>query len=318
MQKEISRKAKAMKRQEVARINLLVERSMAADPRLQREKQRQAASQARTKTNSTTRKGQRKRNVNDKQEEQLKQERAQKEQEEREKKAAAKAIREREKKQLRKTRQAFRKLTMNAYDQTTADNNTTVLRVWKDLEEMNDDLELLCSKLTDSATVQTDARIGETIGYAYCLVATSQASCCTNSCMEYPKKKFKQNDNEKKLVLPWRKRRLNKRQIEQPLHGPRRNYQRWQRQSRSIRQAVPIDGRPLLSLLIISVNQKHHVPRKNVLKSTIKLPNKQVLTTAASTNGDSSATTAANSDAWTEEQDQELQDGLKTVSWYHG
>ena len=40
MKQEIDRKVKKMKREEMARINLLVERAMAADPRLRREKER--------------------------------------------------------------------------------------------------------------------------------------------------------------------------------------------------------------------------------------------------------------------------------------
>ena len=41
MKQEIDRKVKKMKREEMARINLLVERAMAADPRLRREKERE-------------------------------------------------------------------------------------------------------------------------------------------------------------------------------------------------------------------------------------------------------------------------------------
>jgi len=41
MKKEIDRKAKALKREEIARIALLVERAMNADPRLKRERERE-------------------------------------------------------------------------------------------------------------------------------------------------------------------------------------------------------------------------------------------------------------------------------------
>lgn len=40
MKQEVDRKMKKLKREEMARINLLVERAMAADPRLRREKER--------------------------------------------------------------------------------------------------------------------------------------------------------------------------------------------------------------------------------------------------------------------------------------
>jgi DnaJ homolog subfamily C member 2 len=41
MKQEIDRKVKKMKKEEMARVNLLVERAMAADPRLSREKKRE-------------------------------------------------------------------------------------------------------------------------------------------------------------------------------------------------------------------------------------------------------------------------------------
>ena len=46
MKQEIDRKIKKMKREEMARINLLVERSMAADPRLKREKEKERKEKA--------------------------------------------------------------------------------------------------------------------------------------------------------------------------------------------------------------------------------------------------------------------------------
>ena len=46
MKQEIDRKIKKMKKEEMARINLMVERAMATDPRLKREKRREAAEKA--------------------------------------------------------------------------------------------------------------------------------------------------------------------------------------------------------------------------------------------------------------------------------
>jgi DnaJ family protein C protein 2 len=46
MKQEIDRKLKKMKREEMARINLLVERAMAADPRLKREKEKERKEKA--------------------------------------------------------------------------------------------------------------------------------------------------------------------------------------------------------------------------------------------------------------------------------
>jgi DnaJ family protein C protein 2 len=46
MKQEIDRKIKKMKREEMARINLLVERAMAADPRLRREREKERQEKA--------------------------------------------------------------------------------------------------------------------------------------------------------------------------------------------------------------------------------------------------------------------------------
>lgn len=56
-------------------------------------------------------------------------------------------MKEQQKKQLRKAKQLFRKLTMTAY-QSALPNDESTGKVWDDLEQMNDDIELLCDKLS--------------------------------------------------------------------------------------------------------------------------------------------------------------------------
>lgn len=49
---------------------------------------------------------------------------------------------------MRKAKQLFRKLTMAAYQAATPNDNSVGDGVWDDLEKMNDDVELLCEKLS--------------------------------------------------------------------------------------------------------------------------------------------------------------------------
>ena len=150
MQKEIAKKSKAYKREEMARLTLLLERAMSADPRLRREKLRlQQEKQARLQARKEKEELERKKQLEE--QERLQAELAKQEQEERAAKVASKAIREKEKKQLRKSRQSFRKLTMEAVE-------SQKILVYS-LEEINDDIELLCDKLT----MQQLSRLTETL-----------------------------------------------------------------------------------------------------------------------------------------------------------
>jgi len=153
MLKEITRKSKALKREEMARINLLVERAMAADPRLKREKQRERE-EKQERIRARQEKERLEKEQKQAEEERLAKEKAEREEAERQQKQAAKAIREKGKKQLRKTRQSFRKLTMTAYQQHSDAS------IWDNLESMNDDVELLCSKLTEVQLSKLTEEIG--------------------------------------------------------------------------------------------------------------------------------------------------------------
>jgi DnaJ family protein C protein 2 len=149
MQKEIAKKSKTYKREEMARLNLLVERAMSADPRLKREKLRLLQEkQARQQAKKTEKEEEKQKHL----QEQERLQAAKSKQEEKEKlaKASAKAIREKEKKQLRKSRQSFRKITMEAVESQN---------MLHSLDKINDDIELLCDKLT----AQQLSRLTETL-----------------------------------------------------------------------------------------------------------------------------------------------------------
>lgn len=152
MAKEIDKKAKAMKREEMARIARLVERAMANDPRLRREREREKRDRERREREKRERAEAEARKKAE-EEKRIEAERIEREAKQKEEKANAKVAKEKEKKMLRKAKQLLRKLTMAAF-QSQGDDSA----VWTDMETMNDDVELLCSKLdVEQITALTDA-----------------------------------------------------------------------------------------------------------------------------------------------------------------
>ncbi len=143
MEKEIARKAKAMKRDEMARISKLVERSMGLDPRLQREKKRIEREKQEKIRLKKEKKEKEEREKKEKEEKEAK-EKAERESKEKEERVRLKAQKEQEKKVLRKARQALRKAVLAQYDIENSSNYKT----WDSIEDMNEDLELLCSSLS--------------------------------------------------------------------------------------------------------------------------------------------------------------------------
>ena len=138
MQKEIEKKSKSLKKEEMIRINLLVERAMANDPRLKREKQQEKEEKERIANEKKNLENQAARAALEASV-RLQVEAAKKEQEEKETKATAKQQKEGEKKILRKAKQTFRKLAMAAWQ--AAPSKTTTM------EKMNDQIEFLCDHL---------------------------------------------------------------------------------------------------------------------------------------------------------------------------
>jgi len=183
MKKEIDRKAKALKREEVARIALLVERAMSADPRLKREREREKEEKKRLAEEK-----ERKRIEKERKEAEEKAKREKDEagecivsiaipctcisvqktehhlmltntsififtlclvspidriEKEKQEKAAAKAKKGQEKKQLRKAKQLLWKLAVAAHGQA----NSAEEKVWKDIESMHDDVEVINTSL---------------------------------------------------------------------------------------------------------------------------------------------------------------------------
>ncbi|KAL7490284.1 hypothetical protein ACHAW6_016032 [Cyclotella cf. meneghiniana] len=180
MKQEIERKVKKMKREEMARINLLVERAMAADPRLKRERERER--------NEKAAKEEARKKLEEEKAEQERKEREAKEAEQKKmaevvakEKANDKKLKEQQKKQLRKAKQLFRKLTMTAYQAAIPNNESTGKdAVWDDLEQMNDDIELLCDKLS---TVELNA-LSDALGGAAAVEEDGNAPICVDALVE--------------------------------------------------------------------------------------------------------------------------------------
>jgi len=142
MAKEVDRKAKALKKQEVARIALLVERAMAADPRLKRFRDQERLAKERLREERQAKQRQKEQELKEREEYERKLQEA-REEEERQQRAREKVEKEKQKKELRKSRQLLRKLSITAYERS---NSST--EMWATLEQLNNDVEMLCDKLS--------------------------------------------------------------------------------------------------------------------------------------------------------------------------
>lgn len=140
MEKEIQRIAKAMKKDEMARIARLVEAAMSLDPRLRREKERleqEKAEKLRMKEEQAEREAKERAEAEDREAK----ERAEAEQREKDRKATEKLAKEAEKKMLRKSRQALRKTLLAEYESYGTE-------IWDNIEDFSHDMEFLCANLT--------------------------------------------------------------------------------------------------------------------------------------------------------------------------
>lgn len=140
LQKEIDKRAKQLKRKELARIQTLVERAMEADPRLRRDRQaRQAAKE------EAARLRQEKIELEKKLEDERKKAEEEELEREKERKAEEKQQREIEKKMIRKERQTLRRMASSSFTELSDEIPDDL---WKDAYDMNVDVELLCTSLS--------------------------------------------------------------------------------------------------------------------------------------------------------------------------
>lgn len=310
MEKEIARKAKAMKRDEMARISKLVERSLALDPRIKREKEREAREKkerARLKREQQEREEQERKNKEEK-ERKEQQERELKEKEER---ARIKAKRDEEKKVLRVARQSFRKLVLS----TGGESN-----VWKNMEDMNDDVELLCSKLgaveldaltsqvTSSSNSNGDASFAVVFDKAMSLKddqeSKRQEGISKRDAMRKEAAKKESAAKAARATKPWTKEELSalaKAVKKYPAGGANR----WDAISLFVNNLCkPVDPRTK-DECIEKYNQVANASKSgvgNTTSNSISTPNSEAKK--------ADQTSTASSNTWTDEQDQQLQEGL--------
>ena len=130
-QKEIDRAAKKLKQQEIGRINQLIEKAMASDPRLIAEKKRMIEEKERKQQ-------QRKQEALDKKkaEEDARLAEQQRIEDEKRQKAEEKLAKEQEKKKLRKSKQAFKKHVAAALEELNEKEYA-----------LEDEIDVICAKL---------------------------------------------------------------------------------------------------------------------------------------------------------------------------
>lgn len=311
MEKEIARKAKAMKRDEMARISKLVERSLALDPRIRREKEREAREK---KEKARLKQEQKEREEREKkeQEEKERKEKQDRELKEKEERARQKAVRDEEKKVLRLARQNFRKLVLSK----ALDSDT---KTWQNMEDMNDDVELLCSKL---GAIALDALTDQ--------VSTSEGNDDSNLSVVFTKAKSLKDEEESKRQEEISKRQTMRKEAAKKESAAKaaRATKPWTKDELSaLAKAVkkyPAGGANRWDAIALFVNNicKAQDPRTkdeciekyNQLASSSKAGTSNASSKSAPTANNSGKKTdqspASNSNIWTEEQDQQLQEGL--------
>lgn len=147
LQKEIQKKAKQYKRKEVSRVQLLVQRAMEVDPRLQREREQQAEAKAQAQRA----KQERQRLAEQEKRDQAKKAAIEEKQME-ERLAQEKKERQEAKQQLRKARQGLRRSI-----EFQKDN-----KYWADSYDMGLDVDLLCQGLDLTALLNLTQEMAQT------------------------------------------------------------------------------------------------------------------------------------------------------------
>ncbi len=282
-QKEIDRAAKKLKQQEIGRINQMVEKAMASDPRLIQEKKRLIEEKER-------RQQQRKQEALDKKkaEEEAKLAEQQKIEDEKRQKAEEKMAREQEKKKLRKAKQAFKKSVSAALEELEQKEH-----------ELEDEVDLICAKLdrikltklNSILETKTASEIVAIVKKRYGNLgaqdadetATKQA---TTKTVEAPKKKAVVFTKEEMSALAKGIKKF-----------PKGGANRWDQISNYINNVCRPEN-PRTKEECIEIFNK-------ISKKTPTANKPQAATTTA-------AKAEASSSDWTSEQDQQLQKGLST------
>jgi DnaJ family protein C protein 2 len=306
MEKEILRKAKAMKRDEMARIQKLVDKSMALDPRLKREKKR-IEQEKEDKIRMKKEKQEREERERKEKEEMEGREKEEREKKEKEEKANAKLNKEREKKILRKARQALRKAVMAEYNIEAETNYKT----WDSVEEMSDDVELLCKSLCAVKLGAVTSELADTNDHKLTIIRDK-----ANDLKVGAAKKSKE-DLQKRDAL--RKAAAEKEEAQKAARASKP----WTKEELSaLAKAVkkyPAGSANRWGTIALFINNlcKLADPRKkeeciekyNAIASSAA-PKSASTSTPSSSDKPKPTNDKDSSNTWTEEQDKQLQDGL--------
>lgn len=294
MEKEIARKAKALKKEEIARITKLVERSMSLDPRLKREKERierEKMEKAKLREERLKKEEQERKEKEEKEA----RERAELEEKEREKQAQSKIKKEQEKKIIRKSRQSLRKLVLGLYENESKTDNPT----WCSFHDMNDDVEILCENLS---AAQLDSLTNK-ISVKSCLNIVSDKA---NELRDDTAKAMKVEERQRELL------RLQAKKKEEAAKAARASKPWSKEEISALTKAIkkyPAGGANRWETIALFVNNlcKLQDPRKK--EECIEKYN-QLVNTSAPTSDTQSIATKTSACEWSEEQDKQLQTGL--------
>jgi DnaJ family protein C protein 2 len=309
LQKEIDKRAKQMKRKELARIQRLVERAMEADPRLRAER---LARQAAKEEAAHRRKVEQALEVIQLQqqkkldEEQLELDKLQK--------AEDKIEREKNKKLVRKARQQLRRMASASFEEFPESEP-----LWKDSYDMNQDVEFLCTslQLVDleelNQKVQQKKEAVEALRFIQQRVrevkagesADNDRQETANEEMENTQENGDKSTTESHLnvPLPWTKEELSALAKGVKKYPPGGS-SRWQQIALLVNNLCKQDDPRSKAECI----EKYNSVARNASASTNGFTNGKI--TNVSTAESESPTPADDSDGWTPEQDQQLQDGL--------
>lgn len=301
MEKEIARKAKKLKKDEMARITKLVERSMALDPRLKREKER-IEKEKKEKARLKKEKLEREESLRKEKEEREARENAEREQKEKEEKAQMKLKREQEKKKIRKSRQALRRLVLSEYEKDALKDNPT----WTSLDDMNDDVEVLCAKFSVIELDDMTMKITE--------AANNKLKMVQDRANDF------RDENEKAKKAAQRERenlRLEAKKKEEAARVARAS-KPWSKEELSaLAKAVkkyPAGGANRWETIALFVNNlcKLEDPRKKeeCIEKYNKLANSKKSAATSQSSENNSKSGKGSPAEWTEEQDKLLQEGL--------
>jgi DnaJ family protein C protein 2 len=308
LQKEIDKRAKQLKRKEVARIQLLVERAMEADPRLRAERQARLAAKEeaakRRKIEQALEVIQKEQDIK-LEAERLVQEKIQK--------AEDKIEREKEKKLVRKARQSLRRMASASFEEFPESEP-----LWKDSYDMNQDVEFLCTSLNLceldelNKKVEQKKEAAEALRFIQQRIQEVKAGESADKQTAIEERENTQVDNDKSTTdspvngpLPWTKEELSALAKAVKKYPPGGS-SRWQQIALLVNNLCKQDDPRSKAECI----EKYNSIARN---SQNPAGGKPAFTNGKTTNGSTAETepsTQPDDDDWTPEQDQQLQDGL--------